>query len=112
MKSRLLIVGLLVLFLAACGVPVPPGKSNYVGEWKSVGMSLTVTSDGWVDYKRSSGGLSKSVSGPIKRFDGDDFVVGILFFTTTFEVSVTPHKDDSTWKMVVDGVELTKVWPR
>lgn len=110
-KNRPLIVCLLVLLLTACGIPIPPDKADYVGEWKSVGMSLVITSDGAVDYKRTSGGFSKSVSGPIKAFDGDNFIVGILFFATTFEVSVPPHNDNGSWKMVVDGVELTRVWP-
>lgn len=111
MKIRPPVVVLLALFLSACGIPVPPDKADYVGEWRAVGMELVITADGSVEYERSSGGISKSVNGPIKEFRGDDFVVGILFLTTTFEVSETPHQVGGMWKMVVDGVELTRVWP-
>jgi hypothetical protein len=44
----------------------------------------------------------------LRRFEGDHFVVGIAFLSTTFEVSTPPHQEAGTWKMVVDGVELTR----
>ncbi|MET3971250.1 MULTISPECIES: hypothetical protein [Bradyrhizobium] len=45
---------------------------------------------------------------PAAAVRGDHFVVGIAFLPTTFEVSTPPHQEAGTWKMVVDGVELTR----
>ncbi|MBW2436473.1 MAG: hypothetical protein JRF29_04280, partial [Deltaproteobacteria bacterium] len=40
---------------------------------------------------------------------GDDFVVGVLFITTTFEVQHPPYLEGDDWFMVVDRIELKKV---
>ena len=106
-------IGILVLVsalaLAACGKPVPPEKSAYVGEWQSQTISLLITQDGSVAYKRLQAGATRSITGPLKGFEGDDFEVGIAFISTTFVVSTPPFQENGKWKMVVDGVELTKV---
>jgi hypothetical protein len=96
------------LALAGCGKPVPPEKSTYVGEWQEKTMYLLITQDGSVRYKRLKGGATTSVEGPLKGFQGDDFEVGIGPMSTTFLVGKPPFQDGATWKMVVDGVELTK----
>jgi len=98
-----------LLTLSACGQPVPPEKSTYVGEWHAPGMGLLITQDGSVVYKRIKGGVTTSINGPLRRFDGDDFIVGLPYLTTRFEVSKPPFQDGGKWKMVVDGVELTRV---
>jgi hypothetical protein len=82
---------------------------DYVGEWRSKEMGLLILADGTVAYKRLKGGGTTSVNGPLKEFVGDDFVVGVLFMTTTFDVSEPPHEVDGMWKMTVDGVQLTRV---
>ena len=97
------------LTLSACGKPVPQDKSGYVGEWRSPTMGLSISQEGSVAYKRTKGGVTTSINGPLRRFEGDNLVVGIPFMTTTFEVSKPPFQEAGTWKMVVDGVELTKV---
>ncbi len=99
---------LLSVMLAACGKPVPQEKSAYVGEWRSPAMTVLITQDGSVAYKRIKGGVTTSVDGPLQRFEGDNFVVGVLFMSTTFTVSKPPSQEAGKWKMVVDGVELTK----
>ena len=111
MKKHALMVILLTatLTLSACGKPVPPEKSAYVGEWRAQTMALLITQDGSVVYKRIKGGLTTSVNGPLRRFEGDNFVVGIPLVSTTFEVSKPPYQEAGRWKMVVDGEELTKV---
>lgn len=101
-----LLVGVLVL--VGCARPLPPERSAYVGEWQSTDMALLIRADGTAEYKRRRGSASTSVNGPIKEFVGDDFVVGIGPLSTTFKVDKAPHLDDGTWKMVVDGVELTR----
>lgn len=98
------------LILSACsGIPVPADKANYVGQWKGVGMDLTITPDGGVAYKRVGGSGSVSVTAPLQDFIGDDFVAGIWIMTTRFKVDRPPYQDEGVWKMVVEGVELTRV---
>ena len=99
----------LMFLLAACSNPLPPEKTQYAGEWRSEDMALWILADGRVAYKRKSNGAWVSVNGPIKEFRGDDFSVGILFFTTTFVVTDPPREVNGQWQMVVDGVRLTRV---
>ena len=100
------------IFLAAlligCGQPLPADKAAYAGEWRGQDMSLRITSDGRVDYKRRTGGGNTSISAPIQRFEGDNFVVGVGPLHTTFVVAKPPHLDGGVWKMTVDGVELVR----
>jgi len=98
----------LVLWLAACGEPVPQEHRAYVGYWSSTQMSLLITADGRVAYKRISGSTSRSIQAPIKSYETDGFTVGIGPFDTRFKVSKPPYKDGGKWKMVVDGVELVR----
>ncbi len=71
-------------------------------------MDLLITQDGSVKYERLKGGVTTSISGPLQEFQGNDFSVGISFLSSTFVVSKPPYQEDGRWKMVVDGVELTK----
>jgi hypothetical protein len=96
------------LLLAACANPVPPEKSAYVGQWNAPGMSLLITQDGSVDYKRVKGGVNTSITAPLKKFEGDNFIVGVGLWTTTFVVSKPPSEAAGRWKMTVDGVELIR----
>ena len=112
MNARITLASsLLALALAGCGEPVPAEKSAYVGEWQDKTMYLLITQEGSVRYKRVKGATTTSVEGPLKRFDGDSFEVGIGPMTTRFVVSKPPHQDAKGWKMVVDGVELTRSVP-
>jgi hypothetical protein len=101
-------VFVLVLALLGCGKPVPPDKASYVGEWQHPTMYLLLTQDGSVRYKRIQGGATTSVDGPLKGFKGNNFEVGIGPMSTTFVVTKPPYDDEGKWKMVVDGVELTR----
>ena len=98
----------LLLLLSACSKPLPEDKRMYAGEWQSQEMYLLILPDGTVAYKRLKNGGSTSVNGPLKEFNGNDFVVGIGPLSTTFEVSEPPHEVDGHWQMVVDGVRLTR----
>ncbi len=97
-----------LLALAGCGKPVPMEKAAYVGEWRAQAMALLITQDGSVAYKRLKVGVTTSVNGPLKGFDGDSFLVGVGPMSTTFVVSSPPRQVGGKWKMIVDGVELTK----
>ena len=102
-------VFLLTVFLYGCGIRVPAEKADYVGEWEGPEMYLSIAPNGHVEYKRRQGRTETTISGPLQEFKGNDFLVGIPFLTATFVVSKPPYKEGDTWKMVVDGVELTKV---
>jgi hypothetical protein len=39
---------------------------------------------------------------------GPDFSAGFLFLSMTFVVSRPPYREGDTWRMVVDGVALTR----
>jgi hypothetical protein len=108
MKKHILAF-VLILLLSGCAQPLPEDRLHYVGDWQSKEMRLLILADGTVAYKRLKGGGSTSVNGPLKEFVGDDFTVGILFMTTTFDVTEPPHEIDGAWKMTVDGVQLTRV---
>ena len=108
MKKYLLLIILLSL-LSGCAVPLPDEKLDYVGDWQSKEMRLLILADGTVAYKRLKNGGSTSVNGPLKEFVGDDFVVGVLFMTTTFDVSSPPKEEGGQWFMTVDGVRLKRV---
>jgi hypothetical protein len=107
-KTPLLVLIPALLMLSACEPPVPQDKVAYVGEWSAQTMNLTLTQDGTVRYKRVRGNVTTSIDAPLRRFDGDNFVVGVPFISTTFEVSKPPYQEAGIWKMVVDGVELTR----
>jgi hypothetical protein len=95
--------------IAACGQPVPPEKAAYVGQWRSENMTLRITADGRVDYRRVEGSSSTKISAPIQRFEGPHFDVGIGPFTSRFTVSSPPEDDgDGALRMTVDGVPLTR----
>jgi hypothetical protein len=99
------------LLLPACtkAEPLPSDKADYAGQWRGGGMDLLITADGGCAYKRVSGGGSTEVNGPIHHFDGDDFVVKVLFFETVFDVTVPPTETPEGWTMTVDGVALTRI---
>ena len=99
---------LLTVFLSGCGTPVPADKADYVGVWRSPEMHLSITQDGNIDYERHRGSAETSINGPLQQFQGDEFSVGFWFISTTFVVSKPPYQEGDRWKMVVDGVELTK----
>lgn len=108
-KTVVRLVTVAALLLAGCsGPPVPPDKQDYVGEWRSSEMVLLILKDGSVRYERLKGGGTTEITGPIRGFQGDDFVVGLPLINTTFVVSQPPHEVDGVWKMTVDGVTLTR----
>lgn len=106
LNSVLLLASLGVL--TACNKPVPPEKSAYVGEWQDKSMYLLISQDGSVQYKRLKGSGTVSLDGPLKKFVGNNFEVGVGPMATTFIVAKPPYQQGDGWKMVVDNVELTK----
>jgi len=108
MKARLALAALLLALAAGCGESVPPDKKEYVGEWQGKDMLLVITQEGSVRYSRRQGNNTTNISAPIQRYEGASFWVGIGIVSTKFDVSKPPYRSGNTWKMVVDGVELTR----
>ncbi len=109
-KLKYLIFSIMVFIFVGCsGIDIPQDKLAYIGSWKGNGMTLLVLGDGSISYKRLENGINKSIDGPIKEFIEDDFVVKVLFLKFTFDVQKPPYLENDAWKMIVDGVELTKV---
>jgi len=99
---------LLVLTISGCDVPLPAEKAAYAGEWRGESMVLAISRDGHLVYNRVKGSATTSINSPIKGFRGDDIEAGFGPFTTVFKVEKPPYRDGDAWKMVVDGVELTR----
>lgn len=94
--------------LVGCAKAVPQEKSSYVGEWQEKAMYLLITQDGSVKYKRLKDGGTTSIEAPLRGFSGDNFEAGVGPMATTFVVSKPPYQEGDSWKMVVDGLVLTK----
>lgn len=98
----------ILAILAGCAKPLPAEKLHYVGDWRAANMDLSIDAGGTVRYQRRKGSASTSIEGPLQRFEGDNFLVGIGPLSTTFVVSQPPHERNGGWSMTVDGVELRK----
>lgn len=108
MNIKIAAILLFLMVLTGCSKPLPDDKLMYAGEWQSREMYLLILPDGTVAYERLKNGGTTSINGPLKEFNGDNFVVGFGPFNSNFEVSEPPHLVDGQWQMVVDGVRLTR----
>ena len=113
LAPRLLSLLAISLFLSAtagCSDPLPPDKQQYAGVWTSHIMYLQITPGGTVNYKRQKDVGNTELSGiPIQTFADDHFIVGIGPAKTRFVIDEPPHQTEGgSWKMTVDGVELTR----
>lgn len=102
---------LLAVVLAACsGDPLPADRLSYAGQWEAETVLLVITPDGNVHYRREdkNPNVKVSIDAPIKKFEGDDFYVGIGPFTTKFVVNKRPELVDGQYRMTVDGRELIR----
>jgi hypothetical protein len=88
--------------------PVPAEKMAYVGEWVGKDMRLNIAKNGQIEYQARKPNRKVDLSIELVRFEGSNFDAGYGIITTTFVVSKPPHKVGDKWKMVVDGVELSK----
>jgi len=98
----------LVLGWHCTGNPLPANKKEYAGLWRGPGIKLRITPDGRIKYNKARGAGHTKINAPIKEWKGNDFVVGFGPMNTTFKVSRPPYQDNGLWKMVVDGITLTR----
>lgn len=102
------------LFLFASDpVVLTEEQKNYIWEWTSDNMNLTISEGAFVDYEKTSADWdavksSVSVNWPIIEFSEKAFTVWILFIKTDFVIDEAPYKDWSSWKMKIDWNELSK----
>jgi len=105
----LLLASALLLPQVCFADPVPRDKLHYVGEWTGKQMRLQIAKDGKIQYERIREGKNVDLNIELKGFNGDNFDAGVSLIRSTFVVSKPPYRVGDDWKMVVDGVELTKV---
>lgn len=96
----------------AVPVPLPEERSAYAGTWRGDGMALSIAPSGVIHYWRKQDGGERSMTAPLRGFEGEDFKVGLAGITTTFDVQQPPQEDGGTWTMKVDGVVLTRTSKR
>lgn len=88
---------------------LPSDKLSYVGYWEGRGVSFEMTQEGRVKYVKRKGTTSKSVSAPVRKFEGDNFQAGVWLLAEDFKVSQPPVFSDGAWTMTVNGVKLHRV---
>ncbi len=71
-------------------------------------MSLLITADGGLSYERKRGNSTTTLDAPIQEFENDHITAGLWIFNMTFQINRAPYKDGDAWRMVLDGVTLTK----
>ena len=108
MKYLNLVTIISFLFLTGCAEPLSEDKLDYVGLWRGGNELIEITEDGSVSYAKVRLNNTETIEGPIKEFTDEGFVVGYLFLTKKFKVDKPPYQEDGKWKMVLNGVEMTK----
>ena len=96
------------VILSGCGEPLSKDKLDYVGLWRGGNELIEIKEDGSVSYAKVMLNSTETIEGPIKEFTDEGFVVGYLFLTTKFKVDKPPYQENGKWKMVLNGVEMTK----
>jgi hypothetical protein len=98
------------------GIAIPTEKKDYVGDWTAPGRILSIASSGKVHYEahevRNEGGTdvahTDTLDLPLQKFEGDDFLIGAMYWSMTFHVTQPPHLEDKTWRMTSDGVSYSR----
>ncbi len=109
--SMLGVSAVVILFLLLpSGGNIPADKQAYIGDWVGSNTRLSISPDGRVTWEMREGEMRKSMENvPIKRFIGNDFEVGVLFFSTRFVVQSPPKFAAGSWKMTVEGQQLIRL---
>ena len=98
------------------GVAIPAEKKDYVGDWTAPGHILSIASSGNVHYEahevRNEGGTNVTHTDtlvlPFQKFEGDDFLIGAMYWSMTFRVTQPPHLEDKVWRMTLSGVTYSR----
>ena len=103
-----LILGLVLSLLGCQGQPLPADKKDYIGTWYGDGMKLLITADGGMAYERKKDNTTTTLDAPIQEFGNDHITAGFWIFSMEFKINRAPYKDGDAWRMIIDGVTLTK----
>jgi hypothetical protein len=102
------VVAIVVRFLAThdfyglSGGVIPSDRGEYAGARTAPNHILTIDASGNIHYERHEGGTNVTLDVPIRKFTGDDFLAGALFWTTTFHVTAPPHREGDVWRTTSD----------
>ena len=100
MRLTRVIVACLVALLMGCAEPLPPEKTDYVGEWRAENMRLHIAKNGHVEYQRrtQNGNVSINAAMTIKpsetkipTLSSNFFILKIMFFFVRNAVDKTMH---------------------
>ena len=89
------------------GIALPADKASFAGVWRGADRLISIAANGTVHYERHSGNETITLDIPLQKIDDHEFTLGALFWGTTFKIDAPPHADGDTWKMTLDGVEMT-----
>jgi len=107
--AKILPAAVIAAFLVCgCAQPIPPDKREFIGHWSGGGVTLVIAADGGMNYRRVSGASTNEVAGPIFKWEGNNFSVGIPVVNSDFVVSEPPHEEDGKWVMTIEGVRVTR----
>ena len=107
---KFLFISLLILLIFSCGIKkIPPDKQSYIGKWQGKDTILIITENGRASFEKNTDNFNKSISGPIQKFEENNFEIGMLFIKMKIDVDKPPYKEDNIWKMNANGIELIKV---
>ena len=105
-KILLILVSMLVFFW--CSGEMPDSKKEYIWNWESNISKMKIYENWYLEYNKVSWSTNVSINAPIKKFEDDKFIVGILFLTTDFVINTPPYTEWAYWKMKIDNIEYQK----
>ncbi len=44
----------------------------------------------------------------VQKFDGDEFLIGAMYWSVAFHVTQAPHLNDKIWRMTLGGVAYSR----
>lgn len=111
MRKKIGILSIVGLLLVSCttGQGIPNNKKEFIWEWRSDTITLIITEEWKLNYKKDSNNSSTSFSWPIQEFTNEYIKAGIWFFSKEFTVDDFPHIN-AEWKtqVMINGETLFK----
>jgi hypothetical protein len=89
--------------------PLPLDQIAYAGAWRGEdGTVIVIFPDGTANFRTGKA----SVTGAAVRIEGDHLSIGILGFSTRWQITEPPHMlGDGNWQMKLEGVVFSKKGP-
>ena len=80
-----------------------------MGGWHGEDLYLEIVQEGTVEYKDERDGRLRISGIPFQEFHDEGFDIGVGVLSMTVAVDEPPFEEAGQWRMMVDGVPLTKV---